>query len=325
MVAAGSNPRATYHTPVLVREVVAQLQPRRGGVYVDGTLGAGGHAAEMLRASGPDGRLIGLDWDEEAMAESRQRLSEFGARVQLVRANFAELERVLMSLGITAVDGMLFDLGVSSRQFDEPSRGFSFQREGPLDMRMSRQPRSDRGELGASARDVLRDASLEELARIFRDYGEERRARAIAREIVRERERGHLLETTTQLARLIERLAGPARGGIHPATRVFQALRIAVNNELDNLRRGLAAALKFLSPGGRLAVISFHSLEDRIVKQFFQEMSTGCVCPPDFPVCACHRQQQLRVVTRRLITPSEEEVRQNPRARSARMRVGEKM
>ena len=246
----------TYHTPVLLKEVVTQLQPHNGGLYVDCTVGGGGHAHEILCACGPEGRLIGLDWDEEAIAASRERLREFGGRVQLVRANYVELERVLMSLGVTTVDGVVFDLGVSSRQFDEPGRGFSFQREGPLDMRMNRQ-------LGATARDVLRTASLEELARIFRVYGEEKRARAIARKIVAEREQTPL-ETTTQLARLVERVLGPKRSGIHPATRVFQALRIAVNNELDNLKRGLEVASSIpqdrRTPGGHF--VSFVGRSD---------------------------------------------------------------
>jgi 16S rRNA (cytosine1402-N4)-methyltransferase len=296
----------TYHQPVLLREVVDQLQPRSGGLYVDCTVGGGGHAAELLRACSPAGRLIGIDWDDE-----------FGARVQLVRANFAELERVLMSLGVTTVDGMVFDLGVSSRQFDEPARGFSFQREGLLDMRMSRQ-------FGATARDVLRSASVEELARIFKIYGEERRARAIAREIDRERAR-HPLETTTQLARLVERVLGPKRTATHPATRVFQALRIHVNNELDNLRRGLEIGVKFLASGARVAVITFHSLEDRIVKQFFVQQSTGCVCPPELAACACGRHEVVRLVTRKPVTATEAEVRDNPRARSAKLRVAEKI
>jgi 16S rRNA (cytosine1402-N4)-methyltransferase len=307
----------TYHTPVLLKEVVSQLQPHDGGLYVDCTVGGGGHAHEILCACGPNGRVIGLDWDEEAIAASRERLREFGGRVQLVRANYVELERVIMSLGVTTVDGVVFDLGVSSRQFNESGRGFSFQREGPLDMRMNRQ-------LGATARDVLRSASLEELARIFRVYGEEKRARAVARQIVAEREQKPL-DTTTQLARLVERVLGPRHGsGIHPATRVFQALRIAVNNELDNLKQGLNVAARFLGAGGRLAVISFHSLEDRIVKQFFVEQSSGCICPPDLPVCACGRKQLLRIVTRKPVTPREEEIDANPRSRSAKLRVAEK-
>jgi 16S rRNA (cytosine1402-N4)-methyltransferase len=307
----------TYHKPVLLEEVVTQLRPRSRGLYVDCTVGGGGHAIEILRACAPDGQLIGLDWDEEAIAASRERLHECGAGVQLVRANFVELDRVLMSLGVKAVDGVLFDLGVSSRQFDEPSRGFSLMRDGPLDMRMSRQ-------IGASARDVLRTASLEELARIFRVYGEERRARAIARGIVEEREH-RPFETTTQLARLVECILGPKRGPIHPATHVFQALRIYVNNELENLKHGLESAVDHLQSGARIAVISFHSLEDRIVKQFFAQMSAGCVCPPDLAVCVCGRKEVLRLVTRKPMTPTEQEIRENPRARSAKLRVAEKI
>jgi len=307
----------TYHTPVLLKEAVNLLAPRPGGLYVDCTVGGGGHAREILCACGPEGRLVGLDWDDQAILASRERLREFGARVQLVRASYVELERVLMSLGVTTVDGVLFDLGVSSRQFDAPERGFSFQREGPLDMRMNRQS-------GATARDVLRTASLEELARIFRVYGEEKRARAIARNIVSVREHDPL-ETTTQLARLVERVLGPKRGTIHPATRVFQALRIAVNHELDNLKRGLESATRCLKAGGRLAVITFHSLEDRIVKQFFVDQSSGCICPPDLPACACGRKQVLRIVTRKPVTPGETEVHANPRARSAKLRVAEKL
>jgi len=306
-----------YHTPVLLKEVVNQLQPRRGGLYVDCTVGGGGHAREILHACGPEGQLIGLDWDEEAIAASREWLSEFGARVQLVRANYVEMERVLMNLGVTVVDGVLFDLGVSSRQFDEPARGFSLQREGPLDMRMSHH-------VATTARDILRAASLEELSKIFRVYGEEKRSRAIAREIVEERERAPL-ETTTQLARLVEHVLGPKRGTTHPATRVFQALRIAVNDELGNLRRGLETATRFLKSGSRVAVISFHSLEDRIVKQFFVEKSTGCICPPGLPACGCGRKEVLRIVTRKPVTAGEPEVQANPRARSAKLRVAEKV
>ena len=308
----------TYHTPVLLEEVVAQLRPRAGGLYVDCTVGGGGHAAGILRACAPGGRVIGLDCDDEALAASRERLAAHEGRVQLLHANFAELQEALMSLGVTAVDGLVFDVGVSSRQFDEPSRGFSFQREGPLDMRMNRAA-------GPAAADVLRDASVEELARIFRVYGEERRARAIAQRIDRERTR-QPITTTTQLAGLVEQVLGPKRGsGIHPATRVFQALRIQVNRELDNLQRGLVGAVNVLRSGGRLAVISFHSLEDRIVKQFFVRLSTGCVCPPQLVGCACGRQEVLRLVTRKPVMSTSEEVERNPRARSAKLRVAEKI
>ena len=308
----------TYHTPVLLEEVVAQLQPRSGGLYVDCTVGGGGHAEGILRASAPEGRVIGLDCDDEALAASRERLAAHEGRVQLLHANFAELEETLMSLGVTAVDGLVFDVGVSSRQFDEPSRGFSFQREGPLDMRMNRAA-------GPAAADVLREASVAELTRIFRVYGEERRARAIAMRIDRERAR-QPITTTTQLAGLVEQVLGPKRGGgIHPATRVFQALRIQVNRELENLQRGLVGAVNVLRAGGRLAVISFHSLEDRIVKQFFVRLSTGCVCPPQLVGCACGRQEVLRLVTRKPVMSTSEEVERNPRARSAKLRVAEKI
>ena len=308
----------TYHTPVLLKEVVEKLQPRRGGLYVDGTVGGGGHAAALLSASGPDGQLIGLDWDDEAILQTRERLSEFEGRVQLVRANFAELERVLMNLGVPAVDGVLFDLGVSARQFDEPTRGFSFLRPGPLDMRMDRQRPT-------TARDILQTASEAELVRIFFEYAEERRARAIARAVIRERDRGGQFATTTDLAQLVECVLGPRRGKTHPATRVFQALRIAVNRELESLPAGLAAAMRVLRSGGRLAVISFHSLEDRIVKTFFREQSTGCVCPAGLPACGCGRHEVLRIVTRKPIVPSAEESAANPRARSAKLRVAEKI
>ena len=308
----------TYHTPVLLEEVVAQLQPRPGGLYVDCTVGGGGHAEGILRASAPEGRVIGLDCDDEALAASRERLAAHEGRVQLLHANFAELQETLMSLGVTAVDGLVFDVGVSSRQFDEPSRGFSFQREGPLDMRMNRAA-------GPAAADVLREASVAELTRIFRVYGEERRARAIAQRIDRERAR-QPITTTTQLASLVEQVLGPKRGGgIHPATRVFQALRIQVNRELENLQRGLVGAVNVLRAGGRLAVISFHSLEDRIVKQFFVRLSTGCVCPPQLVGCACGRQEVLRLVTRKPVMSTSEEVGRNPRARSAKLRVAEKI
>ncbi|MEI8316286.1 MAG: 16S rRNA (cytosine(1402)-N(4))-methyltransferase RsmH, partial [Verrucomicrobiota bacterium] len=297
----------TYHLPVLLKEVVEQLRPQRGGLYVDCTVGGGGHAEEILRASAPDGRLIGLDCDDEALAASRERLAAHEGRVQLTHANFAELQETLMSLGVTAVDGLVFDVGVSSRQFDEPSRGFSFQREGLLDMRMDRST-------GQSAQDVIRDASVDELVRIFRVYGEERRARAIALRINRERVR-QPITTTTQLAGVVEQVLGPKRSGIHPATRVFQALRIQVNRELENLERGLVAAVNVLKSGGRVAVISFHSLEDRIVKQFFVRMSTGCVCPPQLVGCSCGRKEVMRLVTRKPVTPTSEEAQQNPRAR----------
>jgi 16S rRNA (cytosine1402-N4)-methyltransferase len=294
-----------YHTSVMLEEVVSHLQPRAGGLYVDATVGGGGHTEALLRASAPDGRVIGLDWDDEAIAASRERLRGWGDRVELVAADFGQLQDVLTAAGVAGVDGVIFDLGVSSRQLDEPSRGFSFLRDGPLDMRMS--PRT-----GTTARELLATASAEELVRIFVTYGEEHRARAIARRIVAERDR-QPLETTSQLARLVERVSGPQRGRrIHPATRVFQALRIAVNRELEQLEQGVRAAVVVLKPGGRVAVISFHSLEDRIVKWFFRG-EAGKETPT------------LRIVTKKPVVPGDEEMNANPRARSAKLRVAEKL
>jgi 16S rRNA (cytosine1402-N4)-methyltransferase len=307
----------TYHKPVLLKEAVTGLQPRDGGVYVDGTVGDGGHAEAILAASAPTGRLVGLDRDEEAIEASRRRLRRYGNRVHVVRAEFANMKEVLHNLGYETADGVLLDLGVSSRQLEIPARGFSFSAEGPLDMRMSRSQKR-------AAADIVADASAEELTKIFREYGEERRAAAVARAIVRERARKPVA-TTTQLAAICERVLGKGRAKIHPATKIFQALRIAVNDELEQLRQGLEAAVELLKSGGRLAVISFHSLEDRIVKEFFARLSTDCVCPPDFPVCVCHHRRVLRVVTRRPITPAAAEIAVNPRSRSARLRIAEKI
>ncbi|MCX7885652.1 MAG: 16S rRNA (cytosine(1402)-N(4))-methyltransferase RsmH [Verrucomicrobiae bacterium] len=289
-----------YHTPVLLEEVVRQLQPRSGGWYLDATVGDGGHAEAILRASAPEGRLIGLDWDEEAIEVSRVRLASFGARVQLVAANYARMRTVLSELRVAGVDGVLFDLGVSSRQVDEPSRGFSFLRDGPLDMRMDR-----RSQLTAA--EVLARASEGELARIFFEYGEERRSRAIARYIVRRRQRERL-GGTAQLVRWIEAVVGEKPGAVHPSVvRVFQALRIYVNGELDNLGEGLAAAEDVLRCGGRLVVISFHSLEDRVVKWFLRGA------------------KRLRVLTKKPVAPGAEERERNPRCRSAKLRAAEKI
>jgi 16S rRNA (cytosine1402-N4)-methyltransferase len=288
-----------YHKSVLLEEVLRQLQPRPGGLYVDGTLGGGGHAEAILRATMPDGRVIGLDCDDEAIAASRARLSEFGARAQLVKSNFNALRNVLAELQVADVDGVLFDLGVSSRQLDEPTRGFSFQRDGPLDMRMNQNA-------SLTAREVLATETQEELARVFFEHGEERRSRAIAKRIVEQRDR-EPLETTAQLVRLIERVLGPKRGPVHPATRVFQALRIHVNRELENVREGLAAAVDALKPGGRIVAISFHSGEDRIVKWFLRETPT------------------LRILTKKPLMAGDEECQANPRARSAKLRAAEKI
>jgi 16S rRNA (cytosine1402-N4)-methyltransferase len=310
---------AFRHVSVMPGEVLELLAPRSGGIYLDGTVGGGGHARLILEASSPDGRLIGLDQDPAALAAAAKVLASFGARVTLCRDSFAGLDRQLAALGIEQVDGILLDLGVSSHQLDTPERGFSFREDGPLDMRMNpAQP--------VSAADLLASEDAEALKRIFREYGEERWAGRIAREIVRTRD-GAPLTTTRELAELICRAVpgGYQPQRIHPATRVFQALRIAVNAELEALQAGLAAALRSLRPGGRLVVISFHSLEDRLVKQTFRAAATTCVCPPRLPVCSCDRKAQVKILTTRGVRPAEAETIANPRARSAVLRAVERL
>ena len=288
------------------------LRPERGGFFVDATLGAGGHA-EALLARGPEIRLLGIDRDPDALAGARERLAAFAGRVEFTQADFGELDRALE--GFPAPDGILADLGVSSMQLDQAERGFSFRRDGPLDMRM--------GKSGRSAADIVAAASVEELTRIFFDFGEERMAAKIARGIVAERARGPIA-TTRQLARVVAEHKG-GREKIDPATRVFQALRIEVNQELVALASFLAAAVARLKVGGRLAVISYHSLEDRIVKDAMRRESGVCLCPPRMPACVCGARRALEVLTRRPLRPSDAEVARNPRSRSARMRVAEKL
>lgn len=303
------------HLSVLPDEVLALLEPAPGGIYLDGTVGGGGHARLILEASSPDGRLIGLDRDPSALRKAAEVLAPFGERVALRHRNFSEAAGVLAELGIGGLDGMLLDLGVSSHQLDEASRGFSFRGEAPLDMRMD-------PTVGPTAADLLNTAEAEELARIFREYGEERFAGRIARRIVQVRQQ-QPLTTTRQLAELVREAVpgGKAPARIHPATRVFQALRIQVNQELEHVCRGIASAVDLLNPGGRLVVISFHSLEDRIVKRFFQEEARGCICPPRLPTCVCNHRPRLELLTRKGVRASEAEVEANPRARSAVLRA----
>jgi 16S rRNA (cytosine1402-N4)-methyltransferase len=300
------------HTPVLVREVVELLAAERGGFFVDATVGAGGHARALLEAA-PGVRLLALDRDPDALALARERLAGFGERVRFAEANFGDLASALE--GFPPPDGILADLGLSSMQLEEPSRGFSFRRDGPLDMRMSRS--------GRSAADVVATASAEELSRIFFEYGEERMAVKITRAILEERSR-QPITTTRQLSRIVARVKGD-REKIDPATRVFQALRIEVNEELQALSRFLAAAVEKLNAGGRLAVLSYHSLEDRMVKDTFRKQTGVCMCPPKLPVCVCGARRALLVLTRRPIRPKDSEVHRNPRSRSARLRVAEKI
>lgn len=301
------------------REVLAYLAPVAGGTYLDGTLGGGGHAALVLEAVGNGGRLVGFDRDAEAIAAASRTLSRFGERFIPVPENFADLAAALPVLGITELDGFLLDLGVSSHQLDRAERGFSFQQDAPLDMRM------DRSAATTAAR-LVNELSHGELARIIREYGEERWAGRIASFICKARLEAPLT-TTGQLAELVK--AAIPRGAweerIHPATRTFQALRIAVNDELASLERGLTAAIALLRPGGRGVVLSFHSLEDRIVKQLFRQAATGCICPKSVPRCICNHRPEVRVLTGKPVTATAEELADNPRARSAKLRAVEKL
>jgi 16S rRNA (cytosine1402-N4)-methyltransferase len=324
------------HRPVLLKETLEYLQPRPGGQYIDGTLGGGGHTEAILAASAPDGKVLGIDADSEAIERTSARLAEMvkSGRLRLVRGNFVEMARIVQSEAnfLSSVDGILLDLGFSSYQMDDPRRGFSFSVDGPLDMRLDQTQE-------LTAADLVNSASEEELADIFRSYGEEHRARQIAWRIVRERAR-QAITRTSQLARVAAAGVPQKPGMIHPATRVFQALRIAVNNELKGLESVLPEMLDILSEsaarnrestdrnaddlrGGRMVVISFHSLEDRLVKVFMRREASDCICPPAVPVCVCGHKARLRILTPRPLTPSDEEVRANPRARSAKLRAAE--
>ena len=312
-------PEVDYgHKPVLLDECIEALAIRPDGIYVDGTLGRAGHSLEIVRRL-TTGRLIALDRDESALAAARIRLADYMDRVTLVHSNFSRLGEVLRGLGIDGADGMLFDLGVSSPQLDDAQRGFSYKQDAPLDMRMDTTA-------ALTARELVNTASYEELRRILFEYGEERYAPAIARAICREREQMPI-ETTLQLADIIRSaMPGQAlREKQHPAKRSFQAIRIAVNDELGELEPMLSAAEENLRPGGRLAVITFHSLEDRIVKRKLRELSTGCICPPEFPVCVCGKKPKMELLTRKPIVSGEQELQENPRARSAKLRVARKL
>ena len=305
------------HKSVLLDECIEALDLRPDGVYVDGTLGRAGHSREIAKRL-TTGRLICIDRDMAAIDAAKERLAPWMERVTLVHGNFADLAEVLKELELTGVDGMLFDLGVSSPQLDDASRGFSYMQDAPLDMRMDR-------DAALTAHEVVNGWSYEELRRILFEYGEERYAPVIAKHIVRAREIKPV-ETTLELVELIKGAMPPAalREKQHPAKRSFQAIRIAVNGELDALPPMLKAATEALNPGGRLAVITFHSLEDRIVKRAMQDMARGCTCPPEFPVCVCGKKPKLKVLTRKPIVSGEAELAENPRARSAKLRVAEK-
>ena len=316
-----ANSSATAHVSVLPAETLAGLAPHPGSVFIDGTLGGAGHTALLLDATAPDGRTLAIDADEAALERARawERLAEPLAtgRLLLRQGNFAGLAALATEAGVAPVDGVLLDLGLSSDQLADRARGFSFAGEGALDMRFDRAH-------GETAADLLNTLDEAELADIFWRYGDERRSRPIARRIVEARGRAPITRAD-ELARLVAGVIHGRPGGVHPATRVFQALRIAVNDELGSLEAALPAALEVTRPGGRIAVISFHSLEDRIVKRFFQAEERGCICPPELPMCVCGRAPRLRVVTRHPVTASEAELAANPRARSAKLRVAERI
>ncbi len=307
------------HEPVLLHEVLELLHLFPGAVVVDGTVGGGGHSHHILEEIGPDGRLLGLDRDTRALAAASKRLAPFGERATLHQANYAELAEVLRAEGFASCDAILLDLGVSSHQLDCHERGFSFQHDAPLDMRMDQTK-------GITAAQVVNELTATELGSIFKEYGEERWAKRIARRIEQVRVDSPI-ETTLQLAELVRNTVrvGKQPQRIHPATRVFQALRIYVNDELGSLKEGLERGLEMLRPGGVLAVISFHSLEDRIVKQFFRALIQTCECPPRLPVCVCNKQARVKLLTRKGVRAESAEIEHNPRARSAVLRGVEKL
>src|SRR5438309_3747793 len=305
------------HEPVLVAEVLAGLEPRDGGRYLDGTVGAGGHAAAILERSVPTGRLLGLDVDPAGLAAAAAELARLGDRARVVRANFATCDVVASANDFVPVDGIVLDLGLSSIQLADEERGFSFRARGPLDMRAD-------PDLRDTAADIVNTWAEPDLRRIFAELGEEPEAARIAGAIARRRMKAHFV-TADELGRFVAGVKTRRPRGIDPATKVFQAIRIAVNRELENLNAGLAAAVRVLRPGGRLAVISFHSLEDRTVKQFFARESRDCICPPHLPTCVCGHRAGLRVVTRRPLRADSAEVARNPRARSAVLRIAEKI
>jgi 16S rRNA (cytosine1402-N4)-methyltransferase len=302
------------HLPVLYQPSIDALQPHDGGRYVDATVGAGGHSHGILQASSPSGVLLGLDRDENALFIAEKRLAEFPGRAFLRHYSYEQMKTEVGNLGWPSVDGILMDLGLSSMQLDTPERGFSFRTDTTLDMRFDQTT-------GLSAADLVNSYREDEIADILWEFGEEQKSRRIAAAIVRTRP----ITTTGQLAALVARVYGQHRGEHHPATRTFQAIRIAVNDELGSLQRTLPIALSLLKPGGRLAIITFHSLEDRIVKHYFQMESKDCLCPPSQPVCTCGHKASILMVQRKPINPTPEEIKENSRSRSARLRIAEKL
>lgn len=307
------------HKSVLLKETIDNLNVRPGGIYVDGTLGGGGHSFEILKRLGGNGKLIGIDRDSDAINAAAERLKEFGSAATIVRDNYSNMADVVKSLGINGVDGIVLDLGVSSYQLDTVSRGFTYKVDAPLDMRMD-----DRQKL--TAQDIVNDYSENEIYRIIRDYGEDKFAKNIAKHIVNAR-KNERITTTGQLSDIIK-AAIPARvrmAGGHPAKKTFQAIRIELNSELDVLTKSIDAMIDLLNDKGRICIITFHSLEDRIVKNGFKRNENPCTCPPDFPVCVCGKKAKGKVITRKPIVPSEQELNQNKRAKSSKLRVFERI
>ena len=302
------------HQPVLLDETVRYLAVRWGGVYLDGTVGEGGHASAILQAASPGGRLLGIDLDPQALERAQSRLQRWDGSFTLAKASYDQLAELARHYGYAEPDGILLDLGLSSLQLEDSGRGFSFLRDEPLDMRYD--PESP-----LTAAQIVNSYPVTELTNILSLYGEEPRARSVARSIVERRP----LRTSVEMAKLVTDVYGGRRGRTHPATRTFQALRIAVNSELDNLKAGLQQAIELLKPGGMLVTISYHSLEDRIVKETLTRESKECICPPSVPVCTCGHTASVRIVTRKVITPTPEEIRQNPRSRSARLRAAQRL
>lgn len=307
------------HFPVMPEEVVKFLACKHGRIYVDGTVGGGGHTIAILNAVAPGGSVIGIDWDEDAIQAAMERLKDYSKSLTLVRENFANIKKVMGDLNIKNVDGILLDLGVSSYHLERPDRGFSFRFDAPLDMRMDKRQKT-------TAYNIVNELSMKELEKIIREYGEERWAKRIAGSIIEKRRYGPI-STTKELSNLVF-FAIPKKfhpRDIHPATRTFQAIRIAVNDELNNLKKAVDDGVGLLGLGGRMVVISFHSLEDRIVKGSFKRFEKGCVCPDDFPKCVCGKKSKLKVITKKPVLPSLGEISKNPRARSARLRAAERI
>ena len=313
------SPVESQHIPVMLGPVIELLKCRPSGIYVDGTVGGGGYARSMLEESAAEGVVVGMDWDGEAIERVRERLGSYGTRLILEKADFADIRRVLLKHGIREVDGIVVDLGVSSYQLEEAQRGFSFAKEGPLDMRMNRNS-------AQTAADLVNSLPERELADLIYKYGEERLSRRIARAISEARRKGRI-ESTRELAELIRKVVPRTRDSfrIHPATRTFQALRIAVNREIDSLESFLPEALEVLKPGGRLCAVAFHSLEDRIIKEAFRNWARSCRCLRGRAACECEGRPLVRLLTKKVLRPSPDEIERNPRSRSAKLRAAEKL